>query len=155
MTAAMGSQQPPSGSSALEEVKSVSTERLIPPKFSQPRRYFDETQMQQLVASVREFGIIQPLLVRPMGDKYEIVAGERRYRAALAVGLTAIPVIVRVLNDTEALECALMENLQRCDLNPVEETEGILRLLELSLGNSKPLSNNTQISRSLLLTNKL
>ncbi len=90
-------------------LKSVHLEQLVLPPSPQPRRYFDETQMQQLIASVRECGIIQPVLVRPVGDKYEIVTGERRDQAALAVGLTSIPVMVRVMSDTESLECALME----------------------------------------------
>ncbi|WP_199247005.1 ParB/RepB/Spo0J family partition protein [[Phormidium] sp. ETS-05] len=123
----------PNGSQPELGVKSVHLDQLVLPPPPQPRRHFGETEMQQLVASVRECGIIQPLLVRSVGDKYEIVAGERRYRAALEVGLTSIPVIVRVLSDTEAKQYALTENLQRADLNPVEETEGILQLLELSL----------------------
>ncbi|MEG4118413.1 ParB/RepB/Spo0J family partition protein [Microcoleus sp. N9_B4] len=97
---------------------------------SQPRRYFDSQAMQALVESVKTDGILQPLLVRPLGEeKYELVAGERRYRAAREVGLTEVPVIVRDLTQQQALRVALVENLQREDLNPVEETEGILQLL--------------------------
>jgi ParB family chromosome partitioning protein len=110
----------------------------------QPRRYFDEAAMQELVASVEQHGILQPLLVRPLaGDGYEIVAGERRYRAAVAARLRDVPVIVRSMSDTEALQYALLENLQRQDLNPVEETEGILRLLALHL--DKPTSEVTSV----------
>ncbi|GAB4289209.1 MAG: ParB/RepB/Spo0J family partition protein [Oscillatoriaceae cyanobacterium] len=90
--------------------------------------------MQLLITSIRERGILHPLVVRPNGDKYEIVCGERRYRSALEVGLTSIPVTVRVLTDAEALQCALMENLQRDDLNPIEETDRIVQLLSLRLG---------------------
>lgn len=100
---------------------------------SQPRRYFDPDKQKQLVESVRLDGILQPLLVRPQGDRYELVAGERRYHAAQAVGLTEVPVTVREMSDTEARQFALTENLQREDLNPLEETEGILALLEMRL----------------------
>jgi ParB family chromosome partitioning protein len=110
----------------------------------QPRRYFDDSAMQELVASVEQHGILQPLLVRPLaGDGYEIVAGERRYRAAEKARLRDVPVIVRSMSDTEALQYALLENLQRENLNPVEETEGILRLLALHL--DKPTSSVTSI----------
>ena len=110
----------------------------------QPRRYFDGSAMQELVASVEQHGILQPLLVRPLaGDGYEIVAGERRYRAAVAARLRDVPVIVRSMSDTEALQYALLENLQRENLNPIEETEGILRLLALHL--DKPTSSVTSV----------
>jgi ParB family chromosome partitioning protein len=86
--------------------------------------------MKELVASVRQHGILQPLLVRPLPTGgYELVAGERRYRAATDSGLTEVPVVVRELSNQEALQLALIENLQREDLNPIEETEGILQLL--------------------------
>ncbi len=110
----------------------------------QPRRYFDGSAMQELVASVEQHGILQPLLVRPLaGDGYEIVAGERRFRAAEKVRLRDVPVIVRSMSDAEALQYALLENLQRENLNPIEETEGILRLLALLL--DKPTSSVTSI----------
>ena len=100
----------------------------------QPRRYFEPQKMAQLVLSVKEHGILEPLLVRPLPDgEYELVAGERRYRAAKEVGLLEVPVISRELTDEEALQIALVENLLREDLNPVEETEGILQLLALKL----------------------
>ncbi|MBL1179067.1 ParB/RepB/Spo0J family partition protein [Pantanalinema sp. GBBB05] len=102
----------------------------------QPRRYFDPEKLEQLVLSVKEHGILEPVLVRPYPGKpnqYELVAGERRYRAAQQLKLTEIPVVIRELTDTEALQLALIENLQREDLNPVEETEGILQLLSIRL----------------------
>jgi len=102
----------------------------------QPRRYFDPAKLEQLVLSVKEHGILEPILVRPVEDnpnQYELVAGERRYRAAQQLKLTEIPVVIRELNDTEALQLALIENLQREDLNPIEETEGILQLLSIQL----------------------
>lgn len=101
---------------------------------SQPRRYFDPQAQQKLLESIREHGILQPLLVRPrQTGGYELVAGERRYRAAEALGLAEVPVVKRELSDAEAFQLALIENLQREDLNPLEETEGILQLLAMRL----------------------
>jgi len=112
---------------------SVDTEKIQLPQ-QQPRRYFDPQKMEQLVQSVKEHGILEPLLVRPLANgNYELVAGERRYRAAREAGLLAVPVVVRELSDEEALALALIENLHREDLNPVEETEAILQLLALKL----------------------
>ena len=100
----------------------------------QPRRYFDAEKLAQLVASVREHGILEPLLVRPLeAGGYELIAGERRLRAAKEVGLTEVPIASREMTDQQALQVALMENLQREDLNPLEETEAILDLLALKL----------------------
>lgn len=99
----------------------------------QPRRYIDPSGLAQLTASVRERGVLEPVLLRRSGEAYELVAGERRTRAAMAAGLERVPAIVLELDDREALEISIMENLQREDLNAVEETEAVLRLLELSL----------------------
>lgn len=100
----------------------------------QPRRYFDPQKMEQLELSIKEHGILEPLLVRSIGnDQYELVAGERRFRAAKDLGLKEVPVVVREFSEQEAREIALVENLQREDLNPVEETEGILQLLSIRL----------------------
>ncbi|MGL6341544.1 MAG: ParB/RepB/Spo0J family partition protein [Waterburya sp.] len=111
---------------------------LIVTSSSQPRRYFDPEKLEQLTQSVKEHGILEPLLVRSLpANKYELVAGERRYRAATAAGLKEVPVVIKELTDSQALQLALIENLQREDLNPVEETEGILQLLSLQL-NSTP-----------------
>ncbi|MHC0068087.1 ParB/RepB/Spo0J family partition protein [Nostoc sp. UIC 10890] len=100
----------------------------------QPRRYFDPQALLELVSSVKQHGILQPLLVRPIGGgKYELVAGERRYRAGQSAELEVAPVVVRELSDDQAFQLALIENLQREDLNPVEETEGILHLLAIRL----------------------
>lgn len=104
----------------------------------QPRRYFDPQAMQELVDSVRQHGILAPLLVCSKAqDKYELVAGERRYRAAQLAGLEEVPVVIRELTDEEAFELALLENLQREDLNPVEETEGIVQLLANKLNRTQ------------------
>ncbi|WP_254563884.1 ParB/RepB/Spo0J family partition protein [Oscillatoria sp. HE19RPO] len=113
--------------------KTLRLEQICQSQF-QPRNYFNEVAMEELAASIKEHGILQPLLVRPIaGNQYELVAGERRYKAAQALGLTAVPVTVREMTDPEVLQYALVENLQREDLNPVEETEGILQLLEMRL----------------------
>jgi len=113
--------------------QSVAVDKIQLPK-SQPRRYFDPEKLDQLVESVKEHGILEPLLVRPLGDgDYELVAGERRLRASRELGLAEVPIVVRELDDRQALQVALMENLQREDLNPVEETEAILELLTIAL----------------------
>jgi ParB family chromosome partitioning protein len=100
----------------------------------QPRRYFNSEKMITLVESVRQHGILEPILLRSLDNNtYELVAGERRYRAAKEVGLDEIPAVVRQMTPDEALQIALVENLQREDINPVEETEAILQLLVLKL----------------------
>ena len=101
----------------------------------QPRRYFDPQKMEQLVFSVKEHGILEPLLLRTLdgSNMYELVAGERRYRAAKEAGLNDVPAVIRDLTDEQAVQLALIENLQREDLNPIEETEGVLQLLALRL----------------------
>lgn len=137
--------QPPADRSKLKNVAlfKEDDENLVPTKVSldkiilpstQPRRYFDPKAMQSLVESVKREGILQPLLVRPVEDKYELVAGERRYRAAKEAALTSVPITVREMSDEQAVQYALTENLQREDLNPIEETEGTLQLLALRLG---------------------
>lgn len=103
----------------------------IEPDRGQPRTRFDEEALAELENSIREYGVLQPLLVRPMSDgTYRIVAGERRWRAARRAGLTEVPVIIRSLTDSEAAAIALIENLQRKDLNAIEEAVGIKRLIE-------------------------
>ncbi len=121
--------------SALDKArqsKQVPIEFVHPGKY-QPRRKFDEEAIQGLVESIRDKGILQPLLVRRDGDSsnaYELIAGERRWRAAQIVGLHEVPVIIRDLSDREALEIALIENIQRQDLTPLEEAEGYRRLMD-------------------------
>ena len=100
----------------------------IQPNPTQPRQRFAQDSLDELVASVREKGVLQPLMVRKTGDTYQIIAGERRYRAAKAAGLKEVPVILRDIDDRETLEIALIENLQRQDLNIVEEAEGYQQL---------------------------
>lgn len=112
----------------------VNIDSIALPDYGQVRRYFAPEKMAQLVASVREHGILEPLIVRPLGSGYELVAGERRLRAAKEVGLAEVPVIIRNFSDLEAYEVALLENLQRDDLNPIDEAEGVLYLLCKTLG---------------------
>ena len=101
---------------------------LIQPDPEQPRRSFDEGALEELAASVREHGILQPIVVSPHGKKYSIVAGERRWRAAGLAGLVTIPAIVRTLSGQHRLEISLIENLQRRDLNPIETATAYLKL---------------------------
>lgn len=123
------------------------------PNKDQPRKEFDLNALEQLADSIKEHGVIQPLLVRPLtGGGYQIVAGERRYRASRMAGLTEVPVIIRELSDTETMEIALIENLQREDLNPIEEAMGYQELMDQygftqetiskSVGKSRPAIAN-------------
>lgn len=99
----------------------------------QPRRYLDESALAALTDSIRQHGVLEPILVRQLGEKFEVVAGERRTRAAQAAGLQNIRAVILDLNETQALEVAVIENLQREDLNPVEETDAVLTLLSVRL----------------------
>ena len=107
----------------------VAVDRITPSLF-QPRRTFDEAKLEELAGSIRNQGIIQPLVVRRKDDGYELIAGERRWRASMKAGLSRVPVVVREASDHEALQLALVENLQREDLNPIEEASGYRRLQE-------------------------
>jgi ParB family chromosome partitioning protein len=109
--------------------RDVAVDRITPSPF-QPRRTFDEAKLEELAASIRHQGIIQPLVVRPQGEGFELIAGERRWRAAMRAGLSRVPVVIRNASDHEALQLALVENLQREDLNPIEEASGYRRLQE-------------------------
>ena len=103
----------------------------IQPNRYQPRKVFDEVKLGELINSVKEKGILQPLIVRSDGEnRYELIAGERRWRAAQKVGLKEVPVLVKDVSDKESLELAIIENIQRADLNPVEEAEGYKRLID-------------------------
>ncbi|MDP1794871.1 MAG: ParB/RepB/Spo0J family partition protein [Acidimicrobiales bacterium] len=104
----------------------------IEPNHLQPRKHFDEDALASLTASVRELGVLQPILVRAIegGDRYELIAGERRWRAAKRAGMVSIPAIVKTTNDTHSLEQALVENLHRQDLNPLEEAAAYQQLIE-------------------------
>ena len=103
---------------------------MIEPNREQPRKKFDEDALQELSESIKQFGILQPLLVSDKGDYYEIIAGERRWRAAKLAGLKEVPVIIKEFNDQQVVEISLIENIQREDLNPVEEAMAYKRLID-------------------------
>ena len=110
------------------EVKKVHSSIIFPNPF-QPRKNFNQEALEDLAASIKEFGIIQPLLVRPRGENYQLIAGERRLRASKIAGLSEVPVIIRYMTDTEMAELAMIENLQREDLHFLEEAEGFSNLI--------------------------
>ena len=116
------------GGSAVSASNAASVTKLpiedIVPNPNQPRIHFNETELRELSESIQEHGVLQPLLVRKHGNGYEIIAGERRYQASKLAGLEELPVIIKDVNDEEMLALALIENLQRSDLNPVEEAKG-------------------------------
>lgn len=123
----------------------------IEPSRVQPRRIFDKADLESLTQSIREKGILQPILVRPIdgdGTKYELVAGERRWLAAQAARLHEVPIIVRELDDANALEIAIIENIQRADLTPLEEAEGYRRLMDEFKHTQDALSKVVGKSRS-------
>lgn len=120
---------------SIEEIASTSAVKLkimdIEPNRDQPRKIFDEEALAELADSIAKHGVIQPLLVRPMPDgSYQLVAGERRWRASRMAGLTEVPVVIKELSDDEAMALALIENLQREDLNAIEEAQGIKALMD-------------------------
>lgn len=114
----------------------------------QPRRGLDPDDLEELAASIREHGVIQPILVRPAGSKFELVAGERRWRASRLAGLKKVPAIVRVMGDHEAALLALVENLQREDLNPLEEAEAYQRILDMFKVTQEELARKVGRSQS-------
>lgn len=131
----------------------------IVPNKEQPRKTFDEGALQELADSITQHGVLQPLLVRPLTTGgYQLIAGERRWRASRIAGLKEVPVIIRELSDTEAMEIAIIENLQREDLNPIEEAEGLQALIDkcnytqeqvaVSVGKSRPaIANSLRLLR--------
>src|SRR5947209_7876135 len=110
-----------------EKIRQISIDSITPSPL-QPRKEFPADSLQELVESIRQHGIIQPLVVRAVNGRHELIAGERRWRAARQLGLTQVPVIVRIATDRDVLELSLIENLQRADLNPIEEAQGYARL---------------------------
>jgi ParB family chromosome partitioning protein len=136
LAALLNDDQPPTseagGTAAARTPSLVPTGSLHPGRF-QPRRRFDQAAIEALAASIRQQGILQPLVVRPIPDRlqhFEIIAGERRWRAAQLAKLHEVPVVIKPLSDRDALEIALIENIQREDLNAIEEAEGYRRLIE-------------------------
>src|SRR2546428_6439817 len=110
-----------------ERVHQINLANIVPSAL-QPRKDFGRDALQELIDSIRQHGIIQPLIVRQIGARFELIAGERRWRAAQEIGLAQVPVIIRSASDMEVLELSLIENLQRADLNPIEEAQGYARL---------------------------
>lgn len=148
----MGEAQSETGYSAASE-NLVSIEDIFPNP-NQPRTHFNETELEELSESIREHGVLQPLLVRKKGKRYEIIAGERRYQASKIAGLTELPVIVKDVDDQAVMELALIENLQRSDLNPIEEARGYKQLIKASGMTQEALSKAVSKSRSTI-TNSL
>ena len=127
---------------------------MIEPNRKQPRKYFDEAALEELAASLKTYGMIQPIVVKKNGDYYEIIAGERRWRAAKIAGLTKVPVVIKKWEEGEAFEAALVENLQREDLNPMEEAESYQRLQEEFGLSQEKIAEKVGKSRSAI-TNSL
>lgn len=127
---------------------------LIEPNRRQPRKYFDETALEELAVSLKTYGMIQPIVVKKSGDYYEIIAGERRWRAAKIAGMEKVPVVVKKWEEGEAFEAALVENLQREDLNPMEEAESYQRLQEEFGLSQEKIAEKVGKSRSAI-TNSL
>ena len=135
------------------EVVYLYLDDIIPNRF-QPRQVFDEKALKELAVSIKEHGVIQPIIVRNIGNKYEIIAGERRYKASALAGLTKIPAIVRNLDDKESSKVALLENLQRKNLNPIEEARTYQKILELDQMTQEELAKTMGKSQSAV-ANKL
>lgn len=151
LNALMGEAQTETGSAASDTLVDINK---IQPNPNQPRTHFNETLLQELSESIRENGVLQPLLVRKKGQKYEIIAGERRYQASKLAGIEKLPVIIKDVDDQKMLELALIENLQRSDLNPIEEAKGYKQLLKESGMTQEDLSKAVSKSRSAI-TNSL
>lgn len=134
-------------------ILNVSIDLIIPNRF-QPRLVFDEKALNELADSIKEHGIIEPIIVRPLNDKYEIIAGERRYKAACIAGLTKVPVIVRNLSDYKSAQVAVIENVQRRNLNPMEEAKSYKRILDQGLKTQEELAKEIGVSQSTI-ANKL
>lgn len=139
------------------EIIEVSLDDIIPNRF-QPRLSFDEQGLNELAESIRQHGIIQPLVLRKIGDKYEIIAGERRYKASYIAGLTKVPAVIIDLNDNESAEVAIVENIQRKDLSPIEEAKSYKKLLDRGYLTQDQLAsrmgkNQSTISNKLRLLN--
>lgn len=126
----------------------------IVPNPNQPRTHFNESELEELSESIRENGVLQPLLVRKVGKTYQIIAGERRYQASKIAGLEEVPVIIKDVDDQKVMELALIENLQRSDLNPIEEAKGYRQLIKASGMTQEALSKAVSKSRSAI-TNSL
>jgi ParB family chromosome partitioning protein len=133
----------------MEEVRPVAV-RLVDPSPYQPRRRFDEALLNELASSIRAQGLLQPIIVRPSGGRFELVAGERRLRAVQLLGLETIPALVRGYSDEQAVEAALIENLQRADISVVEEAQAYQRLLQEFAYSQAEIAERTGKSRAAI-----
>ena len=127
---------------------------LVEPNRNQPRKMFDKDSLDELTKTVKQYGVLQPIIVKKIGNRYEIVAGERRWRAAQAAGLSEVPVVVRDYDDQKAKEIAIIENIQRTDLNPIEEALAYKSLIEEYNLTQEELSDKVSKNRSTI-TNSL
>ena len=127
---------------------------LVEPNRNQPRKMFDKDSLDELTKSVKQYGVLQPIIVKKISNRYEIVAGERRWRAAQAAGLSEVPVVVRDYDDQKAKEIAIIENIQRTDLNPIEEALAYKSLIEEYNLTQEELSDKVSKNRSTI-TNSL
>lgn len=134
-------------------ILNISIDLIMPNRF-QPRLVFDEKALNELADSIKEHGIIEPIIVRPLNDKFEIIAGERRYKAACIAGLTKVPVIVKRLSDYKSAQVAVIENVQRRNLNPMEEAKSYKRILDHGLKTQEELAKEIGVSQSTI-ANKL
>ena len=135
------------------QIVQVNIDDIIPNRF-QPRLSFDDQGLKELAASIKEHGIIQPLVLRKLGSKYEIIAGERRYKASQMAGLNTVPAVISNIDDNSSAEVALVENIQRRDLTPIEEARSYKNLLDKGYLTQEQLAKKMGISQSAI-ANKL
>ncbi len=138
---------------AKKEIVNVRIDEIVPNRF-QPRLTFNEEELRELSESIKMHGIIQPLVLRRLGDKYEIIAGERRYKAAQMAGLQTVPAIIVEMDDRQSAEVALVENLQRKDLTPIEEAQSYKKILDMGYTTQEELAKRMGVSQSAV-ANKL
>ena len=132
-----------------EKITIINNNDILPNRF-QPRKTFSEDELLDLTESIKKYGILEPIIVRPLGDKYELIAGERRYKANVLAGNDTIPTIVKNLNDSECSEIAIIENLQRKDLSPLEEALSYKRVIDLGYSTQQQLAEKLGKSQSYI-----
>ena len=135
------------------EIVNVRIDEIIPNRF-QPRLAFDEKELNELADSIKLHGIIQPLVLRRIGDKYEIIAGERRYKASVLAGLTQVPAVIMNIDDQKSAEVAVVENLQRKDLTAIEEAQSYKKILDMGYLTQEQLATRMGVAQSTI-ANKL
>ena len=132
-----------------EKVINIDINLLTPNRY-QPRKFFNDSSIQELATSIKEYGILNPILVRKDNDKYEIIAGERRYRAAKLLELKTVPVIIKNISDEQTAKIALIENIQRENLSPIEEAKAYQQILDISKITQNDLANILGKSQSTI-----